>query len=61
MDGGEGGGKELKGKETGSTTAPMRDKEGCGRVRTRGVSDRVTLPAPLRRALQGSPGACSVK
>lgn len=28
MDGGEGGGKELEGKETGSTTAPMRDKEG---------------------------------
>lgn len=26
MDGGEGGGKELEGKETGSTTAPMRDK-----------------------------------
>lgn len=23
MDGGEGGGKELEGKETGSTTAPM--------------------------------------
>lgn len=48
------------GKETGSTTAPMRDR-GEGGWRTRGVSDRVTPSAPLWRALQGSPGACSVK
>lgn len=51
---------ELWGKETGSSTAPMRGW-GDGGWRTRGVSDRVTLSALLQHALQGSPGACSVK
>ncbi len=32
-----------------------------GGWRARGVSDRVVLSAPLQHALQGSPGACSVK
>lgn len=51
-----GGGDGAQGKDTG--TAPMRVGRGW---RASGVSDRVVLSAPLWCALQGSPGACSVK
>lgn len=41
---------------------PWEEEEGVGGGwRARGVSDRVVLSAPLQHALQGSPGACSVK
>lgn len=56
------GGDRASGKDTGSSIAPMRDGGwGEGGWRAGGVSDRVVLSAPLWRALQGSPGACSVK
>lgn len=51
----ERGETELGGKETGSKQYSTQETQGEGGWRTRGVSDRVTLSAPLWRALWGEP------